>query len=77
MAMTSPAFDTHKAVKTLQKAGADETLAEAVVATIGTAIGDQVATKADLNMLEQRLTIRLGGLVVVGVVVLASLMQVS
>jgi len=128
MAMASLAFDTHKAVKLLQDAGADEPLAEAVVATIGDAVGDQVATKADLKtlrqatkadmenasratkgdmddlgrelenlgkgqktlkkeleelptngdlkMLEQHLTIRLGGLLVGGIVILATMMQI-
>jgi len=112
MAMTSLAFDTHTAVKSLRKAGAGETLAEAVVTSIGAAIG-QVATKGDINdlrkeleylgkelegfgkeledlkqeleerptrddlkMLEQHLTIRLGGLLVGGIVVLATMMQV-
>ena len=46
--MTALAFDTYKAVKTLREAGADEALAEAVVATVGDAIGGNVATKADL-----------------------------
>ncbi len=46
--MTTLAFDTHKAVKALQAAGADEPLAEAVVATVGEAVGENVATKADL-----------------------------
>lgn len=46
--MTALAFDTYKAVKVLREAGADEALAEAVVATVGDAIGGNVATKADL-----------------------------
>ena len=37
-----------KAVKALQAAGADEPPAEAVVATVGEAVGGNVATKADL-----------------------------
>ena len=48
MGMPSVAFDTHEAVKRLLHAGADERLAEAVVATVGGAISDQVATKSDL-----------------------------
>ncbi len=47
--MTSLAFDTHKAVKTLTEAGAAEPLAEAMVATIGTATGEHLATKTDLD----------------------------
>ena len=38
----------NKAVKALQAAGADEPPAEAVVATVGEAVGGNVATKADL-----------------------------
>ncbi len=43
--VTTPAFDTHKALK---EAGFDHTQAEAVVATVGDAIGGNVATKADI-----------------------------
>jgi hypothetical protein len=46
--MTALAFDTHKAVKALREAGANESLAEAVVATVGDAIGGNVATKIDI-----------------------------
>ena len=46
------AFDTHKAVKVLRDAGADEHLAEAVVDTIGSAMGENVATKADITELK-------------------------
>ena len=46
--MTVLAFDTHKAVKELRAAGAAEPLAEAVVATVGAAMGENVATKADV-----------------------------
>ncbi len=46
------AFDTHKAVKVLQDAGADEHLAEAVVNTIGSAMGENIATKVDIAELK-------------------------
>ena len=42
-------FDTLKATKALKQAGFDEVQAEAVVATVGDAIGGNVATKADLE----------------------------
>lgn len=42
-------FDTLKATKVLKQAGFDEVQAEAVVATVGDAIGGSVATKADLE----------------------------
>ena len=47
-AMVALAFDTHKAVKALKEAGPDEALAEAVVATVGDAVGENIATKADI-----------------------------
>ena len=51
--MSSLAFDTHKAVKTLTEAGATMPLAEAVVTAIGTATGDHLATKTDLGGLRK------------------------
>ena len=53
--MSTLAFDTHKAVKILQEAGANERLAEAVVATVGDAMGENMATKADLAALRSDL----------------------
>lgn len=47
--MASLAFDILKATKELKRAGFDEVQAEAVVATVGDAIGGSVATKADLE----------------------------
>ena len=46
--MSALAFDTHKAVKALKEAGFDDAQAEAVVATVGDAIGGNVATKSDI-----------------------------
>ena len=49
--MNAATFDTHRAVKALRKAGADEAMAEAIVDTASVAAGaarDQLATKADL-----------------------------
>lgn len=47
----STTFDTYAAVKNLERAGFQEAQAEAVVRTVGEAIDDQVATKADLMAL--------------------------
>ena len=47
--MSALAFDTHKAVTALKQAGFEETQAEAVVNTMGEALGGNVATKADLT----------------------------
>lgn len=71
--MTAIAFDTLKAVKNLKAAGVDEAQAEAFVETVGSAINDNVATKTDLRELEQRMTIKLGTLIVAGVGFLALL----
>jgi hypothetical protein len=46
--MTALAFDTHKAVKALKEAGFGDAQAEAVVGTVGDAVGGNVATKADI-----------------------------
>ena len=66
--LTTLAFDTHAAIKTLREAGFEEAQAEAVVATVGEAMGENVATKADfhalkadLDALEQRMTAHLAG----------------
>ena len=66
--MSAAAFDTHAAVKTLREAGADEAMAEAIVNAASAAAGadrEQLATKADLAALEDRLTWRLVGLAAV------------
>ena len=47
----STTFDTYAAVKNLERAGFQEAQAEAVVRTVGEAVDDQVATKADLTAL--------------------------
>ena len=49
--MTTLTFDTYKPLKALKDADAEERLAEAVVATVGDAVGGNVATKADLEPL--------------------------
>lgn len=46
--MAALTLDTYKAVKALRAAGADEALAEAVVTTVGDAMGENVVTRADL-----------------------------
>ena len=55
--MGTLAFDTHKAVKALQDAGFAEAQAEAVVVTVGEAVGGHVATKADLAEVKGELTL--------------------
>ena len=47
--MGAVAFDTHKVVKDLKRAGFNDQQAEAVVSAVGEAVGENVATKADLE----------------------------
>lgn len=67
--MAAIAFDTYAAVKSLKDSGADEPLAEAIVSvmTMSGAHRDDLATKADLESLEQRviarMTIRTGAMI--------------
>ena len=49
--MASLAFDTLKAAKALRSAGFDDAQAEAVISTVGDAVGGNVSTKADLQEL--------------------------
>ena len=53
--MTASTFDTHAAVTALRDAGLDEAHAAAIVNTVRDAVGEQVATKADLAALETRM----------------------
>ena len=107
-----PVFDTLKAVKSLKAAGFDELQAEAVVSTVGSAVAENLVTKADLDAakadldatlrralepmvtrkylqselqrlqqefqhlqltLQQKMTIRLGGMLIAGIGALAVL----
>ena len=82
--MAALLFDTHKAVKDLQEAGFDEAQADAVVATVGTAIIGNVATKQDvldcrndlrseMQAMDLRITLHMGGLTVAGVALIIAL----
>jgi len=48
-------FDTHRAVKDLEEAGFPEAQAEALVEIVGLAVGENAATKGDLDAMERRL----------------------
>ncbi|MCY4437744.1 MAG: DUF1640 domain-containing protein [Chloroflexi bacterium] len=65
-------IDTHKAFERLNSAGFDREKAEAILDTLGET-GESLATKSDLRDLEQRLTIRLEGLVAAGIAISAVL----
>ena len=77
--MAAVGFDTHEAVKALTEVGFSKAQAESVVSTVRNALGGDLATKADLQRvkseleakieseiqsLELRLTMRLGGLMI-------------
>ena len=51
--MNDTRFDTLKAARDLKAAGLEEAHAEAIVATMGRAMGENLATKADIKELEQ------------------------
>ena len=74
--MTAVPFDTLKLARQLrEKAGFTPEHAEAAAEALAEAVGGaDLATKADLRDLEQRLTIRFGGMLIVAVgVILAAL----
>ena len=73
--MASIVFDTHAFVKRLTAVGMPEEQAEALADEQAKLIDERLATKADLERLEQRLTIRLGGMLVVAVVAVAALVK--
>ena len=49
--MGAVAFDTHKVVKDLKRAGFNDQQVEAVVSAVGEAVGENVATKANIEPL--------------------------
>ena len=53
--MATFVFDTHRAVKDLEEAGFPEAQAEALVEIVGLAVGENAATKGDLDAMERRL----------------------
>ena len=74
------AFDTHDFVKRLTGAGMPEAQAEILAREQARMVQERLATKQDImelkreiTMLEQRLTIKLGAMLVIGVTVLAAL----
>ena len=76
--MVPPAFDTHKAVKSLTVAGFSDSKAEAVVA-IRSDLDSVLATmltKADLVAFERRMTIKFGAMMLAGTSFLAVLQKV-
>ena len=83
--MTTTTFDTHRIVKRLKDAGASDALAETVTDVLREnreADPSQLATKNDIALLrqelqltEQRITIRLGSMIVIAVGVMPTLVK--
>lgn len=77
--MASIVFDTHAFVKRLTGVGMPEEQAEALADEQAKLIDERLATKDDLERLEQRLIIRLGGMMggmlVVAAVAVAALVK--
>jgi len=70
-------FDTLKLARTLRdKAHFSLEQAEGVTEALSDAFQDRIATKEDLAALEQRLTIKIGGMLVVAVGLLTALLKV-
>ncbi len=70
------AFDTLRAARRLRdEGGFDEKQAAILVATFAEGMGESLATKADLERLEQRMTIRLGTMMAVGMGVVVALIK--
>ena len=60
--MATFVFDTHRAVKALAAAGFPEAQAEALVEIVGGAVGENAATKGDVDAAEQRTSARIEAL---------------
>ncbi len=74
--MSAAPFDTLKLARSLRdKANLTPEQAEGFASALADAFQDQLATKSDLLLLEQRLTIKVGGMLVVAIGLLAALLK--
>ena len=74
--MNTSVIDTLSIARKLQSAGYSQQQAEAQAEIWSDVIEDNLATKRDLKELEYRLTIRLGGMMMVTVGIVATLVKV-
>ena len=74
---TAIVFDTHAYVKKLKAVGFTEEQAEVQAETLASLVGEQLATKRDLQEMELRLkhdlTLRLGGMLAAAIAIVAAL----
>jgi hypothetical protein len=69
-------FDTHKFIRRLKESGTPETQAEAIDEAFRDAhVEADLATKADLREFEYRLFIKLGGMMMALIAVVATLVK--
>ena len=77
--MSTASFDTHTFVKRLVSAGMPETQAEILAEEQARVLSSDLVTKGylskELELLQQRLTIKLGGMLVVAVGAMAALVK--
>lgn len=77
--MSTITFDTHAYIKKLKAVGVPEEQAEVQAQAIADLVTDRLVTKDDLERglkeLEYRLVIRLGGMIVVAIGVIATLVK--
>ena len=73
--MSETTFDTLKYAKKLVKAGFTEQQAEVQAEAIKELIDDKLATKRDLKVLKDQLTIRFGTMLATAVIVLAAIIK--
>ena len=74
--MSAIAFDTLAYAKKLKAAGFTEQQAEVQAEAMAELVNEQLATKRDLKELEMRLVLRLGGIMVAGISVIATLVKI-
>lgn len=76
--MSTVTIDTHRFIRKLRVAGMPDAQAEAVADAFHEAPGEaDLATKPDLRELDPRLTIKIGGMLVLAVGVLAALLKLQ
>ncbi len=73
--MAGVPFYTLALARKLEGAGFPSQQAQAAAAALAEVLSDRVATKADLRDLEQRLTIKLGGMMAVSIAAAAALVK--
>lgn len=72
--MSNLAFDTHKFVTDLNKAGMETAVAEVLADTYASLMNDRIATKSDLALLEERLNTRIIAAQLTGIIAICGIL---